>query len=46
MYKYTVAVLDTPEEGIDPITDAWLWANIVAGDWTQDLWKSSQCFNH
>jgi hypothetical protein len=41
MYVSTLLLsLDTPEEGSQMVMSH----HMVAGNWTQDLWKNSQCF--
>jgi hypothetical protein len=34
---------DTPEEGIDFLLQMVVSHHVVAWNWTQDLWKRSQC---
>jgi hypothetical protein len=34
---------DTPEEGIVSSLQMVVRHHVVAGNWTQDLWKSSRC---
>ena len=44
MYMSTSSMSsDTPEEGINIPLQMVVSHHVVAGNWTQDLWKSSQC---
>jgi hypothetical protein len=42
IYVNNIVSSDTPEEGIRSHY-RWLWATMWLGNWTQDLWKKSQC---
>ena len=43
IYKYTVAVFRHPRRGHQTSLQLVVSHHVVAGNWTQDLWKSSQC---
>jgi hypothetical protein len=40
VYKYTLALSSQQKRALDPITDG-CERQVVAGNWTQDLWKNS-----
>ena len=44
MYEYTIAIFRHTRRGYWTLLQMVVSHHVVAGDWTQDLWKSSQCW--